>query len=146
MFSFTIQVPPNIKVIVTYCTNDDISARWLSLGAYDFIVLALLLYFSFKNSQISPQLRALAEEGQAGTRLAVATAVFFFLIAGIFSILPRDLPIRVYFWVYVISSTFPSGFSLGAIFLPKVHFITSEAWIMSSLSRLISILNREVVQ
>ena len=56
-------------MLVTYCKGDEDLSLWLSIGAYEFLLLAILLYFSFKNSRISAQLRMHIEEGQAGTRL-----------------------------------------------------------------------------
>lgn len=93
-----------------------------AVGMYECLLLILLLYFSFKNSQISPQLRAHAEEGQAGTRLVVAITVMTFVAISAFSFLQINFAANyiALFWTHVIYTSLSTSLYLIVIFVPKV--------------------------
>ena len=106
------------------CHDIEVYSRLISLLVYEILLLALLLYFSFKNSQIS-QLRAHAEEGQAGTRGVIAIAIFNFVVFGLFGILlsldPMDVTVEMFFWLQVISTSVIPTLFVAVIFIPKVR-------------------------
>ena len=88
---------------------------------YEILLLALLLYFSFKNSRIPSQLRAHAEEGQAATRLVIVVSVVNIATFVVITILVQlRAPLASFFWTYIASSTVSSSVYLAVIFIPKV--------------------------
>lgn len=99
---------------------------WIvGVAIYEALLLTMLLYFSLKNSQISAQLRAQAEEGQAGTRLVFAVTIVTFLAIFIFNFLQINFVANyvALFWVHVMYTSLSSTLYLGVIFIPKVNRI-----------------------
>lgn len=129
---FVLQISLTVVFELSFCNDDNDNSRvWITVfAAYQLLLLIALLYLSYKNSRIT-NLRAHAEEGQAGTRMVVAVTVMTFVTVSTYNVLQVNLQmfyIAVY-WLKVLYTTATPILFLAVIFVPKVrHCAVAIVW------------------
>lgn len=132
-FTFLIlQLSPTVKLEFSFCNDKhDLFGTWLIIIAvYEMLLLGTLLYLSYRNSRLSRNLQAYREEGQSGTRTAVAITLLTLATVITFNILHIDFfkHYIVLYWGHVIYSTVSPVLYLGVFFIPKVSY--AKYWIL----------------
>lgn len=117
------QVSPTTNLELTVCRGTN--QYWItSIVLYEMLLLAILIYLSFRNSQIS-DITAYMEEGSAVTRMVVAITIVTLPAVAMFYFLHTDLAkyYRAAHWLHVVYTVIGPVLYLLVFFIPKVYTV-----------------------
>ena len=115
------QVSTSLTINYSFC-EDNYSGilEWkLSQFLYEFFLLIILLFLSYKNSLIKQS--QFMEEGQSGARLVLAVTIVTLLTLVVLIYFGLDIAMYTYvYWALALYTTLSPVFFSCVLFIPKV--------------------------